>query len=133
MASFLVDTHVLFWWYLGSAKLNKAQARMLRQGEGRDGSIGVSPMSLWEIAFLVSRSRIKIPEAIETWLDQIEGDPRIEVLPITAGVAADAGRLGPNFPADPIDRIITATARIYKLKLLTSDEAIRDSGKVEVV
>jgi PIN domain nuclease of toxin-antitoxin system len=55
------------------------------------------------------------------------------VLPITAAVAAESARLGRDFPKDPADRIIVATARCHGLRLVTADEHIRRWGKVPVV
>ena len=48
-------------------------------------------------------------------------------------VAAESARLGRDFPKDPADRIIAATARCHGLRLMTADENIRRWGKVPVI
>jgi PIN domain nuclease of toxin-antitoxin system len=57
----------------------------------------------------------------------------LKIFPLTPEIAADSVRLGDEFPSDPADQIIAATARHHGLKLLTSDDRIRKSGKVAVV
>jgi PIN domain nuclease of toxin-antitoxin system len=42
-------------------------------------------------------------------------------------------RLGDDFPNDPADQIIVATARCHNLTLITADERIRKWGKVRIV
>jgi PIN domain nuclease of toxin-antitoxin system len=56
-----------------------------------------------------------------------------QVLPITAKIAAESVRLGDEFPRDPADQIIAATARCHGLTLMTSDKRIRNWGRVPVV
>jgi len=47
--------------------------------------------------------------------------------------SAESVRLGDEFPNDPADQIIVATARCRNLTLITADERIRKWGKVRVV
>jgi PIN domain nuclease of toxin-antitoxin system len=48
----------------------------------------------------------------------------MRVLPITIEIAAATAHLPPDFPSDPMDRIIAATARAENLPLVTADERI---------
>jgi PIN domain nuclease of toxin-antitoxin system len=57
----------------------------------------------------------------------------LTILPLTAKIAAESVRLGDDFPNDPADQIIVATARCHNLTLITADERIRKWGKVRVV
>jgi PIN domain nuclease of toxin-antitoxin system len=57
----------------------------------------------------------------------------IATLPLTTKIAAESVRLGEDFPNDPADQIIVATARCHNLTLITADERIRKWGKVRVV
>ena len=47
------------------------------------------------------------------------------VRPITSEIAALAAQFPDDFPRDPADRLISATARAEGLTLLTHDENIR--------
>lgn len=51
----------------------------------------------------------------------------VTVRAITPEIAALAADFPPNYPTDPGDRIIGATARAEGLTLLTRDENIRKS------
>jgi PIN domain nuclease of toxin-antitoxin system len=93
----------------------------------------ISGITLWEAAVLVEKGRLQIAGSLDLWLDEIQRHPLLTVLPITAAVAIESVRLGRDFPKDPADRLIVATARCHGLRLLTADENIRRWGKVPVI
>jgi PIN domain nuclease of toxin-antitoxin system len=128
-----LDTHVLLWWYADDPKLPRTHRRLLSQTEKQKARVGVSAISLWEIAKLVERRRLRLSRGLDDLLADIEANPAIEVLPISARIAAESTRLGTGFPNDPADQVIVATARCHGLILLTRDDAIRDSGAVPVL
>ncbi len=82
---------------------------------------------------LSERGRIEIAEPLEAWLAEIEENPLIEVLPLTARVAAESVNLGPDFHNDQADHMIVATARLHGLPLMTADERIHRWGKVPIL
>jgi len=133
MAAILLDTHILIWWRIDSKRLSRVQVRRLQDLESRQEPIGISAITLWEIAMLSARGRIEIAEPLEVWLDEIERHALIEVMPLTARIAAESVQLGPDFHNDPADQMIAATARVHGLPLMTADERIRSWGKVPVL
>ena len=133
MAAILLDTHILIWWRIDSKRLSRVQVRRLQDLESRQEPIGISAITLWEIAMLSARGRIEIAEPLEVWLDEIERHALIEVMPLTARIAAESVQLGPDFHNDPADQMIVATARVHGLPLMTADERIRSWGKVPVL
>ncbi|MBM3790583.1 MAG: type II toxin-antitoxin system VapC family toxin [Acidobacteria bacterium] len=132
MTGILLDTHVLIWWRLDSGRLGRSRIQRLQDLENRQKPVTISAITLWETAMLAARGRIKIAEPVEVWLEEIEGHPLIEVLSLTARIAAESVRLGPDFHNDPADQIIVATARIHGLPLMTADERIIRWGKVPI-
>ena len=126
----LADTHVVLWWWMDDPALPTVFADTLQTAAARSSVVGVSAITLWEIATLHARGRIRLTGAVDALLEDIERHPAVDVLPLTARVALDSQRLGPSFPRDPADRIIAATARCHGLRLMTADERIRDSGVV---
>ena len=128
----LLDTHVLVRWLLDDRKLARQHARILERCERAGQQVGVSAMSLWEIAKLVERGRLEMMQTVDESLADLESSPMFEILPITARIAVESTRLGSDFPGDPVDQIIAATARCHGLVLLTSDQRILDSGSVAV-
>jgi PIN domain nuclease of toxin-antitoxin system len=58
---------------------------------------------------------------------------RVIVKPLTAEIAALAVQMPADFPKDPADRMIVATAATEGLTLVTADDRIRKSGRVAVI
>lgn len=133
MPVILLDTHILIWWRLDSKRLSRRQVMRLQDLENRQEPVGISAITLWEIAMLSARGRIEIAHPPEVWLEEIERHGLIEVLPLTGRIAAESVRLGPDFHNDPADQLIVATARIHGLPLMTADERIHSWGKVPVL
>jgi len=123
----LLDTHIVIRWLIEAKKLTREQARLLDVAVRRNEPLGISAITLLEIALLVSgnKLRVQVPE----FLDSIVSNPIFRVLPLTAEVAAEAGFL--DALVDPTDRVIAATARLHRLTLLTSDDRIIKSGLVK--
>jgi PIN domain nuclease of toxin-antitoxin system len=133
MSALLVDTHIFVRWRLEPDKLTRPQQRALRIAENRSTIISISAITIWELALLAAKGRIKLKEPLDAWLANRVLQPLIEVLPITPEIAATGAQLGSGFHNDPADRIIVATARCHRLTLLTSDQRIRDWGGVSVI
>jgi PIN domain nuclease of toxin-antitoxin system len=133
LISYLLDTHILFWWRMDFQRLTKAQARVLDEVEAEGRPVGLSAISLRELAQMIHRGRAIVGMQLDAWLDSIDSHPLIATLPLTTKIAAESVRLGEDFPNDPADQIIVATARCHNLTLITADERIRKWGKVRVV
>ena len=129
----LLDTHALLWWLIDEDRFSREQLVRLERAETEGECLGLSSISLWEIAKLAELGKISLHSSVDLLLDQIERHHRIEVLPLTARIALESTRLGPAFPRDPSDQLIAATARVHGLSLLTADRRIRASGVVGVV
>ena len=56
--------------------------------------------------------------------------PRVDLLPLTPAVAIKAAELPANFPGDPADRLIAATAILESALLITKDERMQESAVV---
>jgi PIN domain nuclease of toxin-antitoxin system len=128
----LLDTHVVIWWLTDDRRLSKAHAKILERSERSGTTVGLSALSLWEIAKLVERGRLELTQSLDDSLEQVEASAFVTILPLTARIAIESTRLGARFHADPIDQIIAATARCHGLTLLTEDERIIESGVVAV-
>lgn len=131
MPSILLDTHILVWWRSDLGRLNRQQARLLERVD-HERPAAISAITLWELAKMVERKRLEIGLPLQVLLEQIESHPSLELVPITARIAAESVNLGEDFHNDPADQIIVATARCLGLTLLTADERIRRWGKVRV-
>ena len=130
---FLLDTHILLWWYLDVPKLPDRFRRLLDEAEQRGEEIGVSIICLWEIAKLVAARKFIVSFSIDQWFKELEEDPLLQVVSLNSSIVLDSTRLGERFPRDPADQLIVATARSYGLALMTVDDQIRESRVVQVV
>lgn len=128
----LLDTHALVWWLNDPARL-PARVRRAIPNRPAPGSLGVSAISLFEIATLVRRGRIQLHSNLEAWLENLTLLAELQVMPVTAGIAVRAGTLADTLPGDPADRIIIATALDERLRLVTGDVRLRQAGLVEAI
>jgi PIN domain nuclease of toxin-antitoxin system len=61
---------------------------------------------------------------LERWLAVASAPATVELARLTPAVAAEVARLPEQFHRDPADRLIVATARVRKLRVLTRDKKI---------
>jgi PIN domain nuclease of toxin-antitoxin system len=127
----VLDTHIWIWWVHGSDRLTQAQLDLIEANE--DGVIGVSAISLWEIAKLVENGRLELPVSLEKWFAQALNYPGVQIIELTPEIATESTRLPGEFHRDPADQIIVATARVMKCKLVTSDEKILNYSHVKTI
>jgi PIN domain nuclease of toxin-antitoxin system len=94
----------------------------IRRARDQDG-VAIAAMTLWELAALVAKGRIQARGTVEASVRLlIEG---AVVRPLTPEIAALATQFPEDYPRDPADRLIGATARAEGLILVTRDESIR--------
>lgn len=127
----LVDTHVLVRSLVDSRRLSREQLRVLDAAERRGEPLALSAISLAEIALIASGRQPLFEVPLRQFLEEVTANPAFQILPITPEIAMDVAALGPL--KDQADRIIAATARVHRLKLVTSDQRIIDSGLVTVI
>ncbi len=127
---FLLDTHVLVRWMIEARKLSREQLRVLEGAVRRTEPLALSAMSLIEIAVLTSDRKLKLP--VEDFFDELGANALFRLLPLTYEIAAEIASVGSSL-RDPADRAIVATARVHRLRLVTSDQRIIDSKLVPVV
>lgn len=100
-------------------------------------AVSASPCSadvtLWEIALLLERGRIRLALPLDEWLARATAGPMVERYGISPAVAREVVDLATTGDWDPADRIIVATARVLGVPLVTSDTRIVESGLVRVV
>ena len=121
----LLDTHVVIWLADDVTRISKkAEAAIVRARQDGDG-LAISAVTLLELAMLFSKGRIQLKISLESFMNNVEA--RFLVLPITGRICVQAFDLPTNYPKDPVDRIIGATAMVEGLSLVTADRAIRNS------
>jgi PIN domain nuclease of toxin-antitoxin system len=125
----LLDTHAWIWWVSDPDRLGKKAARAIRSSR----SLGIAAISCWEVATLVEKGRIRLDRSPLDWIEDSLRLPGVELFPLTPAVAVRAAQLGPDFPGDPADRLIAATALVQSAPLVTKDERLRDIAMLPTV
>ena len=126
----LLDTHIVVRWLTNPKKLSREQTRVLEAAVHRGEPVALSVMSLLEIAVLGSAGKLGIKVPLDELFEDLD-TPLFQILPITREVAAEVALLGSL--RDPADRAIVATARVERLRLVTSDQRIIESKLVPVL
>ena len=128
----LLDTHVLVWMVSDSTRLSRKAARELRKAE-LQGEMAIASITLWELALMYRRNRIRTSGSIESAIREILENSHVHVMEMTAEIAALTTTFPETYPKDPGDRLIGATARALGLTLITADERILASPLVRTV
>lgn len=129
--SLLLDTNAILRWLVEPRKLSRDQERVLREADRRRERLAISAMTLFELALLLTEDRRRINITLGDFLDQLQNHPSLDILPITIEIAKEVAAL-PSL-RDPADRAIVATARVHRLRLLTSDQRIIESKLANVI
>ncbi len=122
---YLLDTHAFLWAATDEDRLGADAARVLAVTPYEQ--LAISDVTLQEIGLLLQSGRITFTGNPTTVLGHLLD--YVQVVPITLPIAIAAPALKlPN--SDQFDRIITATAKLHRLTLITKDANITDAGIV---
>jgi PIN domain nuclease of toxin-antitoxin system len=125
----LLDTHVWLWLAMGTGRTIAPAALRIIEEAGRAGTVLVSIVSVWELALLVSRSRIVLPLPLYDWVALALSRPEIKLVGLTQpNTVIDSVNLPGEIHADPADRFLIATARSRRATLVTHDGDILAYG-----
>ena len=127
----LFDTHA-WWWVINEPERLSQNVNKLISETPTDQR-AIASISIWEFPMMVTRGRIRLRVSLEEWLEHAINRTEITVLHLSPRIALESCNLPGKFHKDPADRIIVATARIHKLKLITKDQNIIDYPNAETV
>jgi PIN domain nuclease of toxin-antitoxin system len=118
----LLDTHAAIWFATEDG-LGKQSQSLANKALAED-RLTISAISFWEIGLLVSKRRLKIDKSVAALRDSLITAGVTEI-PLTGDIALRSLDFG-NFPGDPADRFIMATAIVHGATLMTADEQLLD-------
>ncbi len=126
----LLDTHTLVWAVADRKRLSKAATAAILKAQNEDG-LALAAISLWELAMLVGRGRIQAYGTVDASVRLLtEG---VVIKPISPEIAALAAQFPSDYPQDPADRLIGATAKAEGMPLVTRDEKLRASPLLQTI
>lgn len=117
----LLDTHV--WIWLNEGLELAVQQRQWIEDAARRGEVWVSIISVWEVSLLHSKQRLHLKSSCLDWARRALAAP-LALAPLTPEIAVECNGLPGQFHSDPADRIITASARVEGLTVVTRDRQI---------
>jgi PIN domain nuclease of toxin-antitoxin system len=127
MSDLLLDTCALLWLANGAEMTPESRKAITSR------SLHVSPISAWEIANLMRKSRLAITLPAARWFRQATGKMAAGTPQLTVEILADSCGLPGSPPDDPADRIIIATAREADMTVVTRDRQILEYSRAGYV
>src|SRR6266567_1793903 len=134
---FLLDTHVWIWTLeLETGRIGRRTRGFIDRWAAQD-ELRVSAVSVFEVSALYAAGRVRLSRPLEQWIRAALDPMGIRLAPLSLDAAMDAGAIGRQVLPDPLDRLITATARQMDATLVTRDSAMlgyaEDTGSVRVL
>ena len=126
----LLDTHVLIWLASAPSNLSRKANDAIRRASQGTG-IAISAITLWELAWLATHDRLEITGTVEVFVENITS--RTAIRPVTVKIAVLANQLPIDYPGDPCDRLIGATALAEGMALVTKDTRIRACKQIKTI
>jgi PIN domain nuclease of toxin-antitoxin system len=131
----VADSHALVWYLLDDPdrRLSQQASAALEAAEATDGIV-MSVATMVDLYYVTHARRALPPGDLDT-LRSLASDPgaALQAVPIDMDIATAAEAIGLDQLRDPYDRLITATARVLDVPLVTRDNQIRRSGLVETI
>src|SRR5712692_3707552 len=113
----LLDTAT---WINGVKEPETLPAKALAILRNEANSFFLSDISLLEASMLTRKGKVDFGMKFDNWLEKALAE-NLQVVPVSARVAAIENALPRTFHGDPADRIIASTAIAHQLTLLTPD------------
>jgi PIN domain nuclease of toxin-antitoxin system len=123
----LLDTCALIW-LVDKGNLSSAAEAQLAEAEQLQGGIAVSPISAWEIGQLSARGRLLLGVDPRDWFREAIGAGLV-LADMTPEVLIASSYLPPSRLRDPADKILAATARAFRYRLMTRDRPLLEFGE----
>jgi PIN domain nuclease of toxin-antitoxin system len=126
---YVLDTHAFIWWAERPQRLGRQARRALARVDAGGARAWVPAILAVELALLREAGR-RVPGAAEIEA-ATRRNPEVRVLPLDLAQCTEFSLL--LALDDPFDRLIVAAARATRRPLISADDAIQESGLVDVI
>lgn len=116
----LLDTHIWLWMLIEPSRLKPRVTEALSEPANE---LWLSPLTVWETLVLCEKGRLELDPDPHAWVQRQLASGAFREAPLTWSVAAESRKLSVEHE-DPADRFLAATARVYDLTLVTSDQRL---------
>ena len=128
----VLDTHAWIWWVADPASLSR-RARTAIDQAARLQRLYISCISVWEVAMLVARGRLKLTTGVDDWIAASEALLALTFVPVDTRIALRSVQLPAPLHQDPADRMIVATTLVLGARLVSRDERMHAYPHVHAV
>jgi PIN domain nuclease of toxin-antitoxin system len=126
----VLDTHALVWLAADPERLGDGA----REAIAAEADRAISTISAQEIAYLVMRGRLELDRPVRVWIADVLRAHEVQAIAPTLSIAVHAGSLdATQFPGDPADRLIYATAVEHGSRIASADRLLRSLDPDRVV
>ena len=117
--------------WINGVTLPQALPLRIRRLLGGSDKKGLCSLSLLETAILHRLGRLKFNGTLKHFFEVGLSDD-LHLIELSPAITARTNDFSSDFPGDPFDRTIVATALVLNLTLITADPVIRDAGKCAI-
>ena len=126
---YVLDTHVLIWYFIGSIRLHKKLKEKIDTTRNRGGRLLVPTIVLAEALDIAEKRRVEFD--FDKMYRLIVEEPEFEIVGFGFEIFEETMNI--KGIKEIHDRIIVATAKFYQIGVLTKDRIINDSGEVQTL
>lgn len=131
MEIFVVDTHALVWFLGEDRRLSSLALEILTEAELGNVQVLVPTLVLAELTYISQNKKLKYPVKVSEILDKIDQGDGFTIVSFDLATFEILLTLPQDWEIH--DRIIAATAIYYKAKLITRDEILQTSDKINTI
>ena len=123
---YILDTHVLIWYFIGSKRLKRKLREKIEEVRNIGGRLLVPTIVLVEALAVAEKGKVEFN--FHDMYQLIKTESEFEIISFTPEILVEVMRT--KIP-EIHDRIIVATAKFYRAGILTKDKIILESGEAE--
>jgi PIN domain nuclease of toxin-antitoxin system len=128
---YVADTHaVVYYSFTKKSSLGRSARKVFERADAGETIVFIPTVVLWEISLLVEVGRILLQQTFEQWCRTLDNSPGFSIAALEWLDINEARSLPFS---DPVDCFIAGTALRLDAPLITRDQEVVDSKRVQTV